>query len=268
MVEAVRIEIARLWTPPMAAIYVAFVAFPTVWGVAVQASYAYQAPIDLFTLMVSHPAALVFPLLLTGLYVFRFSSLLQHRYAFYARLRSGTRAFLGVHVAVNVIVVGSLVLVSYLGAAAIAYLVLPRTQLVRGALGYQPLPNAAAREYSSSLVTFSQLSEAGTLAYVVGFASFVAVFSVVIATASLCFTLLARSRILGLALTLVLYTAESFVLAYAGLEQYRTDASLFPSGITQQPVWVPMVPLAAWVVLTAALLIYLRRSADRLDTLA
>lgn len=264
----IRAELLKLWTTPTIVLFSALVALPTVAGLLQVPSYTYQAPIDSFALMTNSPVSLIAPLLLTGLYVFRFSALLQHRYAFYVRQRTGTNSFLGLHLAVNVVVVGVLVLAGYLVAAATAYLVLPRTEWLQSSDGYQPLPPETVQAYSVSAGSFAQLNEAGSLVYVLGFSGFVTVFSTVIATASLCFTLLVRSRLLGLAATLVLYTAENFVLSYADLAVFRTTSAIYPGGIEQQPLWVPMVPLAAWVLLTVALVAYVRRSADRLGSLA
>ena len=268
MRSAVRDELSRLWSVPAAIFYLAFLAYPTVQGLILIPSYAYQAPIDNFTLMTNGPVALVFPLLLTGVYVFRFSGLVNHRYACYARFRSGTSTFLGAHLIVNAITVGVLVLGSYLIAAAVAFLVLPSTGFLRGQLGYEPLPADQVADYTQQLITFSQLASAGVGVYVTVFSLFVAVFSMVIATASLGFTLLARSRILGLAATLILYTVENFALSYAGLEVFRTTTAIFPDAITPQPLWVPMIPLAAWIVLAVVLIARVRRSADQLETLA
>ncbi|MFT4167231.1 MAG: hypothetical protein QM650_18505 [Microlunatus sp.] len=268
MKAAVRDELSRLWSVPAVIFYVAFLALPTVQGLLLIPSYAYEAPIDNFTLMTNGPIALVFPLLLTGLYVFRLSGLLNHRYAFYARFRSSTSTFLAAHIIVNAVVVGVLVLASYLLAAAVAFLILPSSSYLASQVGYQPLPADQIGGYTTQLITFSQLAFAGVGVYVVVFSLFVAVFSTVIATASLGFTLLAKSRILGLAASLILYTVENFVLAYARLEQYRTVTAIFPDAISPQPLWVPMIPLAAWIVLTVVVIIQVRRSADQLETLA
>ena len=268
MIAVVRDELSRSWSAPVALCYLAFLIYPTVQGLVLIPSYVYQAPIDNFTLMTGGPLALVFPLVLTALYVFRFSGLLHHRYACYARFRSSTSRFLAAHLIVNAIVVGVLVFGSYLIAAVTVFLILPSTRFLTQQSGYEPLPAAQLQAYNEQLITFSQLASHGVWVYVMVFSLFVAVFSVVIATASLCFTLLATSRLLGLAATLILYTVESFVLAYARLEVFRTDTSLFPDGITQQPLWVPMIPFTVWIVLTAVLLRRVRRRADQLETLA
>lgn len=268
MRQAVRDELSRLWSIPAALFLLAFLAYPTVLGVAMMRSYAYQAPIDMFTLMTNTPVALVFPLLLTALYVFRFSGLLHNRFAFYSRFRSSTRTFLAVHLTLNVVLVGVLVFTSYLIAGLVSFVVLPATGILATQTGYQPLPAGEVAHYTSHLVTFSQLADAGTGIYVVVFAGFVGLFSVVMATAALGFTLLAKSRILGLAATLILYTVEDFVLSYAGLEQFRSSASLFPDSIIQQPLWVPMIPLAGWLVLSVVLIVRVGHSADQLETLA
>lgn len=268
MLAAVRDELGRLWSAPAVIFSLAFLAYPTVQGLILIPSYVYQAPIDNFTLMTNGPTALVFPLLLTSMYVFRFSGLLHHRYAFYARFRSGTSPFLTGHIIVNAIVVGLLVLGSYLIAAVVAFLIVPSTGFLARQSGYQPLPVDQIGAYTRQLITFSQLASHGTAVYVMVFSLFVALFSVVIATASLGFTLLAKSRLLGLAATLALYTVENFVLSYAGLEVYRTVTAIFPDAITPQPLWVPMIPFAAWILLTVVLILRVRRTADQLETLA
>jgi len=268
MVEAVKVEVRQLRSARTWIFYALFLLYPTVIGIAMMPAYEYTAPIDSFTLMTGTPVSIVFPLLLTGLYVFRFSGLLQNRYAFYARFRSGTGAFLSAHMVVNILVVGVLVFLSYVIAAVAAFLVLPHTAFLQNLVGYRPLPAGRVAEYTTSVETFTQLAAYGTWVYVLVFSLFVAVFSMAIATASLGFTLLTRSRILGLSATLVLFTVENFVLSYARVEQFRSVTAIFPGGIIQQSLWVPVIPLVAWVVLAGVLMWWARRSAERLDTLA
>ncbi|GAA1710850.1 hypothetical protein GCM10009809_04020 [Isoptericola hypogeus] len=231
------------------------VALPTAQALTQVSSNRLWDNFDLFTLMMSDWLPLLFPLLVTALYLPRFAGELSHGFIRPVRPRTPIGTFLDSRIATAALLAFGVFFVAVAIAALVAFV---------GNAGHAitPLTPPGAGETPhpvSGRTTFSPLYSISPALYGVAMATWIganaALWSVV---GGLCL-LLVGNRFLALAAPTVLFMVLQVAIAYAGFDAFILTGSIFQSNIVQQPAWYPFVQFAGVGLVVALAYAWVRR---------
>ncbi|MCP3033130.1 hypothetical protein LF817_17535 [Halobacillus sp. A1] len=96
--------------------------------------------------------------------------------------------------------------------------------------------------------TFSQLMDYGAITYGVVYSSWVAINTVVYASLSL-LLLMKINKALAFSLPFLIYWGAHIITANLSLAVFSPAYSIFPFGITQQPIWTAFIPFVGLIIL-------------------
>lgn len=226
---------------------------PTVTAAWTGAGSSLDSPMTLFSLSFEIQA-LIGPLLAVALYVVPVSEQFTNGWFLYTRTRQDMRKRL-VRIALRSAVVPAGVL-----AAATLLCALY-------AFGFGPFGMAVPGPSSSEYATFTQITAASGVLYVIVIALWQGLWAAVFSLVALGLLLLSARRAVAFGIPLVLYWIDNAVLGTSGLEVFRSVSSINPFTVTQSPIWTAAVPLLWWVGILVVLVVLLRHRRGDVPTL-
>lgn len=232
------------------------VAVPLAYGVQLAANKGYPSQIAVFSQILITPLMFVFPLIAALLGCLRMYAEVGHRYASLVGTRQSMRRYLVGRLLRTAIVPSSVYFVYAALAFFIAYYVWPEA----GNPGVDPsfygMTTVQAAQAELRDTSYSQLLEAGTLAYGLGYAVWLGISAGFYSIASALCLVLMKNRLAAIALPSALYIGQS-VLAIALIgPQAGLVYSVFPFGLTQLPILVAAAPQLAVDVTVLVLALY------------
>jgi hypothetical protein len=251
-------EIRSVLRSPTTAIASAIIATPAIFGYMTRASYTLVDELDLFSLMLSNLLPLTFPLLVVALYLPRVSDEFSNNFVNVARVRSSVSSYLGVKVATGALVAFVTFSLAVLLAGLLAFWIDPALGLTKFRPEAMGMNQEALMVESLTRYTFSQLLASSPLVYCLVYAAWVGLNAAIYIVLGLLALALIENRFVALAAPFLVYQLANFTLAVLGFEEFGISTSIFPFSINQQPMWHPVVPLAATVAVAAIIWSYMR----------
>ncbi|MDN5725229.1 MAG: hypothetical protein L0G99_04755 [Propionibacteriales bacterium] len=225
--------------------------------------YLIPFPTEWFSLaMRNNPMVLLFALLAAIPYVLPFGAQVKNGYFGYARMRGLPKRLLASRYLAAAIVSGVTFFITGMVIFAASRLTPTRFQPEVYGLTTPEQIFEAERTY----VTFSQLLVAGPWAYGTVYSLWLGLNAAVYSCLALSCCLLVRNRLLGLALPWVATFVAAFAMAVMGLAAISPD-TIFPFNLEQLPLWYPLVPFVAAVVVSGLAATVVLKRVDTLDKL-
>lgn len=222
-----------------------------VWvGADAASKGSFRDHLDVFTLMLMSPVALVFPLIAVLLTCLRLFHELAARGIANTRTRVDIRRLLARRVGSAAAVSAAVFAVSTFAAFVIAFVVWPLIgDPALDPAGYGLTAEAAASD-ALTRWSYTGLLGTGELAFGLVYASWVGL-AAAYAVLGICFLVTIHNRILALALPFLLFLGGTVAAALAGAPELGFLYSVFPGGLTASHPLVAATPTLV-VVLAAA----------------
>ncbi len=252
---------------PVAILIIVALMVPTLSGVNGTVGVALRDWLDLFSVMMSSPIALIFPLLVVFIASSRLYQEMGNRYIVAVRVRVSIRRYLGS----KLLVASLLAFVTFGLSTFLAFVVAFYVWPAIGNPSVQPelydMTPAQAATDSLTRVTFSSLLGHGPWTYGAFYSVWVGFSAALYAAFGTACLVLVSSRVFALAIPFLGYFVQTVGAALLGTPQYGLLYAAFPFGLIQSSAWVAIVPTAILAAVVAALWVHVFVYVRRLETL-
>jgi hypothetical protein len=218
---------------------------------------AFRSDFDVFSTMMSSPLVLVFPIAAVFVSCIPMYHEVGHRYLANTRTRIDVRNYVHSKLAVACLIAfAASFLITFL-AFALAFWVWPiigNPGILPAAYGMTP---AQAQADALTSASYSSVLAWGDLTYGFLYAVWVGVGGAVFSGLGIASLVLIENRVVALSLPFLAYIVETLLMALVDSPQLGIMYSLFPFGITQQPMAVSVMPMVVFLLATVALWVWL-----------
>ena len=223
--------------------------------------------LDTAAYMMGEAVPIAFPVIVVVFGCLSLTWSLNHGFLVLTRTREDVAVRLRRLFLVNAAVVGTVMAVTTLLAAVVAYWVVPAFGLIE----FQPLYIGITPEKVGAMSltnnTWSFLLAHGAPVYAIAYAVFVGVSGALWASLAFMLVLLVPNRYVALSLPFLIYNVVDFVIQVFGLPEFSPMISVFPFNISAMPLWTAFVPMTVLALVTAGLAGYCWRNARTLESL-
>lgn len=252
---------------PTAILVLVALVVPTLSGVNGTAGVALRDWLDLFSMMMTSPIALIFPLLVVFIAASRLYQEMGNRYIVNIRARVSIRRYLGSKLLVALF----LAFVTFGLSAFLAFVVAFYIWPAIGNPSVQPdlynMTSAQAATDALTRVTFSSLLSEGPWTYGVLYSVWVGISAALYAGFGAACLVLVSSRVFALAIPFLFFFVQNIGAALMGTPQYGLMYAVFPFGLIQSSAWVAIVPTVILAAVVVALWVKIFVSVRQLETL-
>ncbi|MFB7799690.1 hypothetical protein [Isoptericola sp. NPDC056134] len=235
------------------------VLMPAAIGILVREEYALSGSLEFFGLMLRNFVPLLFPVLVTVVYLPRLSDEFANGFTGSVRTRTTLRTYLGSRIAtaalLSFLTFTAMIVVCWLVAFVIGPLV--GMNEFENVLPAGAAPDALLDPVSRA--TFTQLYADPPVLYGVVYAVWVGLNAALVAVFGTLSLILISNRFVALAVPTVAFLVVGFALQVLGLAPFTPTFATFPFGLAQQPLWTPFVPFMALAIVCAGLWVYVER---------
>ncbi|ASA25908.1 ABC transporter permease [Paenibacillus donghaensis] len=230
-------------------------------------NYELRDGLNFFTFTLDGTLPISFPIITVLVYAASFSEEVHHRFLTYTRMRRPIIETIYIKLIANVILTCLFFFILVYVCFTFAYYIEP----LLGIAKYDPegygltQENIAADTYTRH--TFTQLLRYGTFTYSILYSLWVGINAAVYSAISFCLVILLKNRFLALSLPYITYIVVTLSFASLGLNTYRPTYALFPFDYMQSPIWTACVPFLVLAGTLALLILYLRPTLSKADSL-
>lgn len=217
---------------------------------------AFRSNFDVFSTMMSSPLVIVFPLAVVLVSCIPTYHEVGHRFIANVRARVDVQRYVRSKLATAVILAVCSSFVFILFSFALAYWVWP----MLGNPGVLPavygMTSSQASADALTSTSYSSLLAWGPFVYAIAYSAWVGLGGAVFAGLGVAALLLMENRVLAISLPFLAYLVQTIAMSLMGSPQLGVMYSLFPFGLTQQPLFVSAAPLIIFAVATLAIWVW------------
>ena len=240
---------------------------PTLSGVKDTAGAALRDWLDLFSMMMTSPIALIFPLLVVFIAASRLYQEMGNRYIVNVRARVSIRRYLGSKLLIALLITFATFALSTFLAFVVAFYFWPTIGNPSVRPDLYDMTSAQAATDALTRVTFSSLLSEGTWTYGVVYSVWVGISAALYAGFGTACLVLVSSRVFALAIPFLVYFVQNIGAALLGTPHYGLMYAAFPFGLIQSSMWEAIVPTAILAAVVVALWVHVFVNVRRLETL-
>ncbi|MFC6356741.1 hypothetical protein [Luethyella okanaganae] len=236
---------------PVVVVAVAVWVGPLILGIVDARGGVYRDNLDFFGDLMNSPVSLVFPLLVVLVGCFRLFEELGHRAIVNTRMRSSVRATIATRLTASMLVAFGVFFIAVLAQAVLAFAIWPL-------LGNPSVDPSVYRMGQSDLAAdqlerfgLSQAMAGGPIVYSLLMATWIGFGAAVYAAVGTAALVTLNNRFVALLTPMFVYFGLTLFTSLLQLPHFAPMFSLFPIGLTQQPVAVTVAPTVVVAVVVA-----------------
>ncbi|MBC6308862.1 hypothetical protein HCJ66_04750 [Listeria sp. FSL L7-1582] len=230
--------------------------------------YDYSDWLSVYANTVGGILALLFPLIVSFLYLIYFHEKLSKRFIVYTRTRRDIKKTVKISIITNVCLVFSVVFLMMF----IPFIFYVYIEPILGIIKYVPensylFTAADILKAQIDQYAFTQLIGVSPFFYGFVYSIWVAINGVLWSLVTFYLTLILNNVFLGISIPFVVYEVMNFVCAMLGFPQYSSMIAIFPFNIGQLSFWDPFVPFVILVAVVTGMVLYVHKNVSRMDSL-
>lgn len=249
--QQIKAEIKKAITGKQLIIWAALIlVFPTIRFLLVMNGYVYYRQLEVFLRVNNGFLSILLPLLMVLIYTVRFIGEQKNNFIPYARIRISLKDYIGSKLIVNA-------LFSFCAAFLMVFIPFLFIIYIEPNLGIIELypPDASPK----LATTFEQLLPYGTLTYGLIYSGWVGLNGMLYATIAFLLLQVLNNSFVALSIPFAGYMVIAFIFQVFRLEKFSPMDSVFPFGISQQPLWTVLVPFSVLCIIVMLLTLNVRK---------
>lgn len=226
---------------------------PSIKFFLVKDGYVYYRNIEVFLRINSEFVPLLFPLLMTIVYSFRFIGEQKNNYLSYVSSRISLRKYYSAKLIVNAVLSFTIAfLIVFIPFVFVMYIEPFFNIITIYPEDGNPIP----------LTTFEQFLSYGSLIYGLIYSAWVGINGMLYATFGILLLMILEKPLVALATPFIYYQVGNFITAMLNYDKFSPLTTIFPFSITQQPLWTVLVPFGILLTIVSILFIKVDRKVN------
>ncbi|SDT05428.1 hypothetical protein SAMN05444162_2957 [Paenibacillaceae bacterium GAS479] len=246
------------------ALFLASVVAFSVWRAG---DYVFRDSLDFYFFILENLISMIFPFIITFIYLSLFSGEIKNRFHVYTRTRVPIETYLKSKFISNALLTFITVFLFMFSCFVIAYYILPALGLIQMNFYDYGLNETTITEDQFTRYTFTQILRYGEITYGLLYSLWVGINAVCYTSIGFMFLLFIRNQFVALSIPVLIYYCGSFILGALFSLPYQFIFSVFPFGYKQISMTILLVPASLLILIFALQYFSFKVNRNRLDQL-